>query len=166
MGRPLRDMSGLRVGRLSVVRLDRRDDASRQVIWECRCGCGKLVFLSGAELRGHTKSCGCLKKEDLANRTRTHGKSRTPEYKAYHEMIKRCYNENRSDYHRYGGRGIRVSDEWLGKGGFEKFLCEIGERPSPSHSVDRKDNMGNYGPGNVRWATKSEQARNRRPAAR
>lgn len=74
-------------------------------------------------------------------------------------MRLRCSNQNRADYHRYGGRGIGVCHEW--KQSFESFLAHVGPAPSPQHSIDRIDNDGNYEPGNVRWATTSQQSRNR-----
>lgn len=76
-------------------------------------------------------------------------------------MCCRCSNPNERHYHRYGGRGIRVCDRWLGEHGFERFLADVGRRPSSSHSLDRfPNNDGDYEPGNVRWATKKEQANN------
>lgn len=83
-----------------------------------------------------------------------------PEYGIYKLMLKRCSNPNDSHYHRYGGRGIKVCDEWKGRGGYSRFLSHVGRRPSPKYSVDRINNNGNYEPGNVRWATKHEQAAN------
>jgi hypothetical protein len=76
-------------------------------------------------------------------------------------MINRCEYEKNENYAFYGGRGIKVCERW--RNSFEAFLADMGRRPSPQHSIDRKDNDGNYEPGNVRWATKSEQAFNRRP---
>ena len=71
----------------------------------------------------------------------------------------RCYNKNSEDYHRYGGRGIKVCERWINS--FENFLTDVGFAPSPDHSIDRINNDGYYEPRNVRWATKSEQASNR-----
>lgn len=84
------------------------------------------------------------------------------EYRTWHHMVDRCTKPNRSDASCYFDRGIRVFPEWLGPGGFEKFLSCVGLAPSKRHSLDRIDNDLDYKPGNVHWATKKEQARNRR----
>jgi len=95
--------------------------------------------------------------------TRHAGHPHTLEYKAWRNMMQRCYNPNIKDYRNYGNRGINVHMPWHR---FQKFIAdrdaEIGPRPSPRHSLDRIDNDGNYEPGNIRWATPPEQARNKR----
>ena len=87
-------------------------------------------------------------------------RKRSSEYMAWHAMKQRCLNPKHAAYSRYGGRGIRVCDEW--RDNFQQFLVDVGPRPDPSLSLDRIDNDGDYRPGNVRWATRSQQARNRR----
>lgn len=89
-----------------------------------------------------------------------HGKWETPEYEAYHGMIRRCYNSNHATYSDYGGRGITVCHRW--RESFLSFYEDMGERPSKNHSIDRIDNDGNYEPSNCRWATPKEQQYNTR----
>lgn len=101
--------------------------------------------------RGLTTSCGCL---------RQHGKSRTPEHAVWAAMIQRCTNPNSAKWKDYGARGISVHPRW--RQSFRSFFDDVGSRPSPQHSLDRIDNDGNYEPRNVRWATRKEQARNKR----
>lgn len=92
----------------------------------------------------------------------TVNRRRSPEYRAWHAMQQRCYYTKGQAFPRYGGRGIRVCDQWRGRKGFVQFLADIGPKPSPKHSIDRIDNDGNYEPGNCRWATATEQNRNKR----
>ena len=91
------------------------------------------------------------------------GRSKHPLYRCYASMKSRCHNKKDiQNYRLYGERGITVCDRWLGSKGFANFLTDMGEKPSPQHSLDRKDNDGNYEPSNCRWATKREQAYNKR----
>jgi hypothetical protein len=130
--------------------------------WLCRCSCPEkteLVVCAGNLKGGTTQSCGCLQRERTGDANRTHGDSGSPEYSAWNEMKKRCYNKKNKRYSRYGGRGIVVCKRWLLS--YENFLADVGRRPSPAHSLERKDNDGNYTPRNVVWATKEQQANNR-----
>ena len=86
--------------------------------------------------------------------------SRTPEYLAWNSMRHRCHNPRRKDFANYGGRGIVVCEKW--REDFSAFLKDVGKRPSRKHTLDRIRNDKNYEPGNVRWATRKDQARNRR----
>lgn len=90
--------------------------------------------------------------------TKTHGKSETAENKAWRRMKTRCYNSNIPDYKYYGAKGVVVCERW--RDSFENFLADMGERPSPKHSLDRIDSNGNYEPSNCRWATDYVQSRN------
>lgn len=94
-----------------------------------------------------------------------HGESNrsiTPEYRAWKQMLRRCHTSTSTSYAYYGGRGIRVCRRW--RDSYETFLADVGRRPSSEHSLDRRDNNGHYEPRNVRWATRSEQAQNKRTA--
>ena len=152
---------GQRFGRLVVVgeRIIKRQKSH----WPCKCDCGNSKVVYGYHLTtGKTASCGCYGKTHAI----THGRKNTQEWDAWKRMRQRCYVENTTGYEYYGGRGITVCDRWLkgenGIGPFECFFADMGLRPSPKHSLDRKDNEKNYTPENCHWATKAQQVRNRR----
>jgi hypothetical protein len=145
--------------RLTVVREVGLNKYKRR-LWECLCECGGTVVLQSSPLfKGLTRSCGCLRREQLAARQTTHGKTQTSEYRTHHHMIDRCYNPNDNHYYCYGARGIRVCDRWLES--FENFYEDMGPKPSPEYSIDRIDNDGNYEPSNCQWLTLSENTRKR-----
>jgi hypothetical protein len=168
MARPVLDRVGTQYTRLRVL-LPVGVDAYRYMQWLCVCSCGNFTVVSGRHLTsGATRSCGCLQQEAVRrtgkdNTTHTHSRrgQTTAEYRAWCHMWSRCTNPNVERYPNYGGRGIRVCKRWKR---FENFYADVGPRPSERYSIDRIENDGNYEPGNVRWATRSEQRRNRRDA--
>lgn len=85
-----------------------------------------------------------------------------PEHNSWRAMVERCTNKNAANYRYYGGRGITVHKDWIGVGGYQRFLAHVGRKSSPHLTIDRIDTNGNYEPGNVRWADRNQQSRGRR----
>jgi hypothetical protein len=127
--------------------------------WLCLCECGVEKFVGSQNLRnGSTQSCGCRRKILNKESKTTHGYTKTRTYRSWSQMKNRCMNPNYINYSSYGGRGIRVCDQW---DKFENFLKDMGERP-PGTSLDRINVNGSYESKNCRWATIKEQAQNKR----
>ena len=133
--------------------------------WKCQCACGVIKDVNKKNLKsGSSKSCTACRDA----KRKTHGYAsrkgaNNSTYRSWQSMIDRCRNPNSPRWDDYGGREIKVCEQWQGPEGFKTFLADMGERPSLEHSIDRfPNNDGNYEPGNCRWATKSEQQRNKR----
>jgi hypothetical protein len=131
-------------------------------IWACHCTCGNFTSVPTARLHRGTSSCGCFRRERTP--TFRHGhrrrKGMTSEYVAWRGMRQRCRDPKVRSYPHYGGRGIKVCDRW--ENSFEAFLEDMGHKPGPEFSIERVNNDGDYEPANCKWATRSEQRRNRR----
>lgn len=155
------DLTGKRFGRLVV--LERNGSNNKRItIWKCLCDCGNITSVIGTSLRrGATRSCGCLCREKVVQSHITHNLTHSRIYSIYHAMRSRCTNPNNEAYANYGGRGIRVCEEWLDS--FENFRdWAFSNGYKDDLTVDRIDNNGNYEPSNCRWITNAEQQKNKR----
>lgn len=145
-------LPGDKFGQLTVIGFYGRNP-NHQALWATKCVCGKLSKVLGCNLKkGNSTSCGIHRKYKAI------GTIRTPEYRAWCAMKRRCLDVNNRVYHLYGGRGIQICKRWLTS--FNLFLKDVGKRPSEHHSLDRINNNYGYFPTNVRWATKTIQSRN------
>lgn len=147
----IKDLTGKIYGTLTVISF--AGHKKDRPCWNCVCTCGNSKAIRSNALV-KAKSCGCYR-YDRKCRVK-HGDSKGVfEYICWQNMKRRCLDEKNNHYGSYGGRGIIVCDRWLNS--YENFLADMGRAPSPKHSLDRKDNDGNYEPDNCRWATGEEQ---------
>jgi hypothetical protein len=156
------DLEGNKYGKLTVVgraaELVRKD-----AWWVCECVCGRAIVSSSSHLKsGHTSSCGCENARQWRGEKAPqykHGKRHSAEWRTWSNMKNRCMNPNYTKWDKYGGRGIKVCERWMNS--FENFYNDMGDKPSPLHSIDRINNDGDYEPSNCRWTTDQTQANNK-----
>lgn len=152
-----KDLEGKKFGYLKVIGFAGSENGV--AFWFCSCKCKNIVKVRYWDLKsGNTSSCGCFRKEFKITHGETANKNISKTYITWQNMLDRCLNKNNPYFQNYGGRGIKVCDEWLK---FENFLFDMGERPE-NLSLDRKDNDKGYYKENCRWATKKQQANNMR----
>lgn len=162
----LKDLSNQRFGRLVAIKQVNLEH--RRIYWKCICDCeNKVIIRSDGLIGGGSKSCGCLRKENLLKAITTHGQSKTRFYHIWESMYGRCINKNDHVYKYYGGRGIKIYDRWLKFENFrddmyKSYLEHVKEFGEKETTIDRKDCDGNYESKNCRWATWKEQLNNTR----
>ncbi len=157
------DLTGQRYGRLVVLHEAPKDGRAHSR-WVCQCDCGNTFVTSTPNLRnGDTQSCGCLRKERASETHKMHGDAKSVLYKRWKAMRKRCYNPNNADYPHYGGRGIRVCDEWQNYVNFREWAIQNGYTDDNSKylSLDRINVDGDYSPDNCRFVSMKVQCNNR-----
>ena len=150
----IKDLTGQKFGKLTVIKCVGKNK-QHNLLWLCQCECGNLKVTSSSNLiREHTKSCGCLQ------HTRTITKEEDKLAKVLYGIRERCNNPNHKEYKNYGGRGIKVCEEWDNLNNFREWALNSGYREGLT--IDRINVNGNYEPNNCRWVSMKVQQNNRR----
>lgn len=160
MPRAAPDLTGRKFALLTAIRMVGRSKRGN-ALWECSCDCGGSIVIESARLQlPGMRSCGCMVRKRPYTKLYKHGRTETTEWSAWKSMLERCSNPNHKWFHRYGGRGVKVCDRWAD---FNAFLADMGEKPQDGvrYSLERMNNNRGYEPGNCKWATSTEQNRNR-----
>lgn len=159
----MEDLVGKTFGFLTVIGLHSASRNGLGGTWVCKCECGITRVMPGRVLKvARPHNCGCKTPELLRKRAVTHGmagsKERAPEYRSWYAMKQRCLNPKSKQYGSYGGRGIKICQEWIDS--FEKFFEVMGPAPK-GFELDRKDVDGDYEPDNCKWSSHKDQQRNK-----
>ena len=162
------DLQGQRFGRLYVVG-DVGRTKDRHILWYCLCDCGNEVSVSSRDLvSGHTRSCGCYKRDRMSEVKYIHGDRDARLYSVWKTMKRRCENPNCKTYKWYGAKGVRVCDEWHDYTKFREWANLSGYDETAKYgdcTIDRINPYGNYEPNNCRWVNIATQNRNKRAKA-
>lgn len=153
------DLTGKVFSRLTVISRAPNNKQGK-ACWFARCKCGTIKIIAAADFKKGTTSCGCYQRQRAAEVSKTHGMSGHPAYWVWRSMCDRCRLSTHQAWKNYGGRGIRVCSRW--KDSFEDFWVDMGPTYLFGLTIERRDNDGNYNPGNCYWATSMVQNSNRR----